>query len=38
MTKTPARKKSDRDALKTFGLYVFFYHMWEGFLSLFKDD
>ena len=30
-------KTKKRDANKTFFLYVFFYHLWEGFFGLFSE-
>ena len=32
------RKRKSRDAEGKFFLYVFFFHLYSGFLSLFKDD
>jgi len=31
-------KRRNKDAEKTFFLYVFFYHLYSGFLKLFTDD
>jgi len=31
-------KRKNKDAEKTFFLYVFFYHLYSGILNLFTDD
>jgi len=35
---TTARRKKSKDAEGKFFLYVFFFHLWSGFMGMFRDD